>query len=92
MQVLVWTTRISNLLVMLLYTLLSSSSSSPLLLSTSSSSSPLPLKGPFFFGSDRAFKNYFTTSADPENVVIDCTSSTLLDYSAVAALSSVGER
>ena len=48
--------------------------------------------GPFFFASDRAFKNYFTTSADPQNVVIDCTSAILHDYSAIAALNSLGER
>ncbi len=50
------------------------------------------VSGPFFFASDRAFKNYFTTSADPQNVVIDCTSAILHDYSAIAALNSLGER
>lgn len=50
------------------------------------------VKGPFFFASDRAFKNYFTTSADPQNVIIDCTGAILHDYSAIAALNSLGER
>ena len=48
--------------------------------------------GPFFFASDRAFKNYFTTSADPQNIIIDCTHAVLHDFSAIAALNSLGER
>lgn len=50
------------------------------------------VSGPFFFASDRAFKNYFTTSADPDVVIIDCTRADMLDYSPIAALSTLGAR
>ena len=69
--------------------------SQPLLalsLSADGTTKTYTVTGPFFFASDRAFKNYFTTSADPAMVIIDCTGAQMHDYSAVAALNSLGER
>jgi len=48
--------------------------------------------GPLFFSSDRAFKNYFTISADPPTVIIDLRSCTMRDYSALAAVNAMGLR
>jgi len=61
-------------------------------LSDDGSEKTYAVSGPFFFASDRAFKNYFTTSADPDVIVIDCTRAVMLDYSAIAALSTLGAR
>jgi len=48
--------------------------------------------GPLFFSSDRAFKNYFTISADPPTVIIDMRFCTMHDYSALAAINALGLR
>lgn len=48
--------------------------------------------GPLFFSSDRAFKNYFTISADPPTVIIDLRLCTMRDYSALAAVNAIGLR
>lgn len=48
--------------------------------------------GPLFFASDRAFKNYFVVGEDPDEVLIDLRKAILRDYSAVAALNSLGAR
>jgi len=48
--------------------------------------------GPLFFSSDRAFKNYFTISADPPTVIIDLRLCSMRDYSALAAVNAIGLR
>ena len=48
--------------------------------------------GPLFFASDRSFKNHFLVAEDPEAVFVDLTKATLHDYSACAALNTLGDR
>jgi SulP family sulfate permease len=61
-------------------------------LSANGATKTYTVTGPLFFASDRAFKNYFATKADPPNIIVDCTGAVLYDYSAIAALGSLGQR
>ncbi|MDR4506004.1 MAG: SulP family inorganic anion transporter [Candidatus Scalindua sp.] len=50
------------------------------------------LDGPIFFGSVTSFKNIFTPSQDPRNVIIEFQNARVYDHSALEAINTVSEK
>ena len=50
------------------------------------------LKGALFFGSVQSFKDTFDVTNDPNDIVIDCASMRVYDYSGIEAIQNVSER
>lgn len=50
------------------------------------------LDGPIFFGSVTSFKNIFTPSQDPRNVIIEFQNARVYDHSALEAINTISEK
>jgi len=50
------------------------------------------VNGPLFFGSTQAFSQLFNVKEDPNDIVIDFTSSRVFDHSALEAINSISDR
>jgi len=50
------------------------------------------LEGSLFFGAITSFKDIFTPSTDPENVVVEFQNSRVYDHSAVEAINNIAEK
>ena len=50
------------------------------------------LDGPLFFGAITRFKDIFTPTKDPDNVVIEFLNTRVYDHSALEAINSIGEK
>ena len=50
------------------------------------------INGPLFFGSTQSFSRLFSVKEDPDDIVIDFTSSRVFDHSALEAINALADR